>query len=116
MVLTIAGPTLSETAENMGQFAVDSAGSSVEDAAAVVSGDVGQTESAAPAPVVVVAEGPVVGIAGFKERTPSVEAGTATGRGKVLRQKGGASPDSDVIMIPDFYDKSLVHITGFSNA
>ena len=40
-----AGPTLSEIAENMGQLALCSAGSSVEDAAVVASGSVGQIES-----------------------------------------------------------------------
>ena len=82
-----------------------SAGSSIEGAAAVVSGGVGQIEFTAPAPAVVVAEDPFVETAGLEQRAPSVGAGTAAGRGKVLRLKGGASPDSDVTMIPDFYDK-----------
>ena len=65
-----AGPTLSETAENMEHLALGSAGSSVEDVAVVASGSVGQIESAAP---VRVAEAPVVGTAGSKERDPVVD-------------------------------------------
>ena len=93
-----AGPTLSETAENMEHLALGSAGSSVEDVVPVASGGVGQIESAAPAPAVSVADGPVSGTAGSKERAPSsVDAGAVAGKGKVLRLKGGASPDSVVV-------------------
>ena len=100
-----AGHALAETVENMGQYTLCFEGSSVEDAAAVVSGGVGQIEFTAPAPAVVVAEDPFGETAGLEQRAPSVDASTAAGRGKVLRLKGGASPDSDVIMNPDFYDK-----------
>ena len=82
-----------------------SAGSSIEDAAAVVSDGVGQIEFTAPAPAVVVADDPFGETAGLEQRAPSVDAGTAACKGKVLRVKDGASPDSGVTMNPDFHAK-----------
>ena len=49
-----------------------------------------------PAPAATVAERPVVETAGSKELAPSVDAATAAGKGKVLRLRVAALPNSDV--------------------